>query len=168
MLPRITKIIQVEPFKIQLLWNNSEVREIDFDVFFKKWAVENNQNLRRLENYEDFKQVTLSDEKTLIWHNLSTSFTFKGQNIISPLDLDPDVIYENSRLIKKVERISIGYLLKKAREEANLTQLQVAQNSGTTRNYISRIENEQSEIQLDTLQKIIELGMGRKLKLEII
>jgi DNA-binding XRE family transcriptional regulator len=168
MLPRITKIIQVEPFKIQLLWNNSEVREIDFDIFFKKWVTENNQNLLRLENYEDFKQVTLSDEKTLIWHNLSTSFTFKGQNIIAPLDLDPDVIYENSRLIKKVERISIGYLLKKAREEANLTQLQVAQNAGTTRNYISRIENEQSEIQLDTLQKIIELGMGRKLKLEII
>ncbi len=168
MLPRITKIIQVEPFKILLLWNSSEVREIDFDIFFKKWVTENNQNLLRLENYEDFKQVTLSDEKTLIWHNLSTSFTFKGQTISAPLDLDPDVIYKNSRLIKRIERISIGHLLKKAREEANLTQLQVAQNSGTTRNYISRIENEQSEIQLDTLQKIIELGMGRKLKLEII
>ena len=44
----------------------------------------------------------------------------------------------------------------------------VASNAGTTRHYISRIENDQSEIQFDTFQKIIELGLGRKVKLEII
>ena len=168
MLPRITKILGIQPFNLQLLWNTSEVREIDFSNFFDKWSKEKNESLLRLKNYEDFKQVQVSAERTLVWNNLSVPFTFRGEAKTAGLDLDPDVLYENSRLIKKVERISIGSILKKAREESNLTQTQVAQNSGTTRNYISRIENNQSEIQLNTLQKIIELGIGRKLKLEIV
>ena len=64
--------------------------------------------------------------------------------------------------------MKIGLLLKKTRKELGLTQVQVATNVGTTRHYISRIENEQSEIQLDTLQKIIELGLGKKMELNII
>ena len=168
MLPRISKILSIEPFKIQLLWNTSEVREIDFTVFFDKWSKEGNESLLRLNNYENFKTAQVSDEHTLIWHNIPVSFTFKGETKTAGLDLDPDVLYKDSRLIKKMERIAIGSILKKAREESNLTQLQVANNSGTTRNYISRIENNQSEIQINTLQKIIELGIGRKLKLEIV
>ena len=168
LLPRITKILEITPFKLQLLWTTSEVREIDFNKFFDKWSKESNETLLRLKNFEDFKQVQVSEEKTLVWNNLPVSFTFNGETITGGLDLDPDVLYENSRLIKKIERISIGSILKKAREESNLTQTQVAQNSGTTRNYISRIENNQSEIQLDTLQKIIELGIGKKQKLEIV
>ena len=58
--------------------------------------------------------------------------------------------------------------MRKARLDAGLSQEEVALNAGTTRHYISRIENEQSEIQFDTFQKIIELGLGRKVKLEII
>lgn len=168
MLPRIIKILEIKPFKLLLLWTTSEVREIDFSSSFERWSKQGDKNLLRLQNYDDFKQVKISEGRTLVWNNLPVSFTFDGKTITGGLDLDPDVLYENSRLIKKVERISIGSILKKAREESNLTQTQVAQNSGTTRNYISRIENNQSEIQLNTLQKIIELGIGRKLKLEIV
>ena len=144
------------------------MRLIDFEIFFNEWQKEKNEKLLRLKNFEDFNQVQISDEHTLVWHNLPVSYIFKNQITTSGMDLDPDVIYKNSSLVRKIERIAIGSILKKVREEANLTQSQVAQNSGTTRNYISRIENEQSEIQLDTLQKIIELGMGKKLKLEIV
>ena len=167
-LPRITKILKVEPFKIQLLWNNSEVREIDFTILFVKWQQEGNTDLLRLKDFDAFKQVRLSEQRTLEWANLPIEVTFKGQTQAYPLELDPDVLFQNSTLIRKVERISIGSLLRKARLDAGLSQEEVALNAGTTRHYISRIENEQSEIQFDTFQKIIELGLGRKVKLEII
>jgi DNA-binding XRE family transcriptional regulator len=166
--PRITKILKIEPFKVTLLWNNSEVRETDFSVWFQKWEQNSDISLLRLKNYDDFKQVTLSEQKTLEWANLPVEITFKGQKQSFSLELDPDVLYQNSQLIRQIEHLSIGSMFRKARLDAGLSQEEVALNSGTTRHYISRIENEQSSIQLDTFQKIIELGLGRKIKLEII
>ena len=167
-LPRITKILKVEPFKIHLLWNNSEVREIDFTELFLKWQQDGNTNLLRLKDFDTFKQVRLSEHRTLEWTNLPIEVTFQGKTQAFPLELDPDVLYQNSQLIRQIERISVGSLLRKARLDAGLSQEEVASNAGTTRHYISRIENDQSDIQFDTFQKIIELGLGRKVKLEII
>ena len=167
-LPRITKILKVEPFKIHLLWNNSEVREIDFTELFLKWQQDGNTDLLRLKDFEAFKQVHLSEQRTLEWTNLPIEVTFQSKTQAFPLELDPDVLYENSQLIRQIERISVGRLLLKARLDAGLSQQEVASNAGTTRHYISRIENDKSEIQFDTFQKIIELGLGRKVKLEII
>ncbi len=167
-LPRITKILKIESFKLHLLWNNAEVREIDFTTFFQKWEQEGNTDLLRLKDVNAFKQACISEQRTLEWENLPVSVTFKEQTQIFPLELDPDVLYQNSRLLRQIEPISIGSLFRKARLEAGLSQEQVASNSGTTRHYISRIENEQSGIQFDTFQKIIELGLGKKVKFEII
>ena len=167
-LPRITKILKVEPFKIHLLWNNSEVRELDFTELFLKWQQDGNADLLRLKDFEAFKQVHLSEHRTLEWANLPIEVTFQGKTQAFPLELDPDVLYQNSQLIRQIERISVGSLLRKARLDAGLSQEEVASNAGTTRHYISRIENDQSDIQFDTFQKIIELGLGRKVKLEII
>jgi DNA-binding XRE family transcriptional regulator len=167
-LPRITKILKIEQFKVLLLWNNAEVREIDFSNLFEKWEQDGNKALLRLKDYAVFKQIRVSEQRTLEWANLPVSVTFKGQSLSYSLELDPDVLYENSQLIRQIEPISIGSIFRKARLEAGLSQEQVASNSGTTRHYISRIENEQSGIQFDTFQKIIELGLGRKVKFEIV
>ena len=167
-LPRLTKIQKIEPFKVRTLWNNAEIREIDFEPLFQIWTEQKDENLLRLRHFDDFKQVSLSESRTLEWKNLPVSFTFKGQTSTQPLELDPDVLYQHSTLIRQIDRISVGSLLKKAREELGLSQTEVAANAGTTRHYISKIENEQAEIQLDTLQKIIELGLGKKMKLEIV
>ena len=167
-LPRLTKIQKIEPFKVWTLWNNAEIRVIDFDILFQIWAEQKAENLLKLRDFDNFKQVSLSESRTLEWKNLPTTFTFKGKTSVQPLELDPDVLYQNSTLIRQVNRVPIGSLLKKTREELGLSQTEVAANAGTTRHYISRIENEQSEIQLDTLQKIIELGLGKQMRLEII
>lgn len=89
------------------------------------------------------------------------------RTIEGPLDLDPDELYSQSTLIQKTERLAIGDLLRKAREEAGLSQVDVATKSGTSRNYISRIENGKSDIQLETLNKIVQLGMGKQVRVEI-
>jgi hypothetical protein len=58
--------------------------------------------LLRLKDFEAFKQVRLSEHRTLEWANLPIEITFKGQNQSYPLELDPDVLYENSRLIRQM------------------------------------------------------------------
>ncbi len=52
----------------------------------------------------------------------------------------------------------LGVLLKKVRNEANITQEELAQRTGTKKSYISRIERGQSDIQISTYYKLIEIG----------
>ena len=68
---------------------------------------------------------------------------------------------------EKAHLFMISEMLKEARRKAKLTQEQLAEKIGTKKSYISRIENGKADIQLSTLFKIIELGLGRKIRLEI-
>ena len=54
-----------------------------------------------------------------------------------------------------------------ARKSKNLTQQQLADKVGTTKNYISRIENNASNTRLSTLMRIIREGLGGSLKLSL-
>ena len=65
------------------------------------------------------------------------------------------------------ENFKIGILLQEARTKAGLTQNELAQKAGTTKSYISKIENNIKEVRLSTLQKIVELGLGGKVELSI-
>lgn len=84
-----------------------------------------------------------------------------------PYDLDPLVLYQHS--IPDEERnIIVGLSIKQARIEAGLTQEELAEKSGTSKHYISRLENNKSDIELMTLKKIVEAGLGRHLKIQIV
>lgn len=61
----------------------------------------------------------------------------------------------------------VGELVKEERKKSRMTQKQLAEKAGTKRTYISRIENGRSDIQLNTLHKIIETGLGRTMSLTI-
>lgn len=65
------------------------------------------------------------------------------------------------------ENFKIGALLHQARLEKGLTQEELAERVGTTKSYISKIENNIKEARLSTLQKIVELGLGGHLDLSI-
>ncbi len=120
-----------------------------------------------LRELETFQQISLSEKRSLCWPNVPVSFTYKRETRTSPLELDALELYRQSTLIKKMEEFNVGAMLRKAREGAGLSQADVALKSGTTRNYISRIENDKSDIQLETLQKIVELGIGGEMVLQI-
>lgn len=68
---------------------------------------------------------------------------------------------------EKAQYFVISEMLKEARKEANLTQEQLAIKIGTKKSYISRLENGKCDIQLSTLYKIFETGLGRKVNLLI-
>lgn len=61
----------------------------------------------------------------------------------------------------------LGVMLKEARQEAHLTQEQLAEKTGTKKSYISRIERGLSDIQISTYYKLIELGLGKSLNISI-
>ncbi len=54
------------------------------------------------------------------------------------------------------EAFKIGVLIEEARKKRNMTQEELAQRSGTSKSYISRIENNASDIRLSTLMRIIQ------------
>ena len=65
------------------------------------------------------------------------------------------------------EDFKIGVLLHDARLKKGLTQEQLAEKVGTTKSYISKIENNIKEVRLSTLKKIVELGLDGEVELSI-
>ncbi|SEQ13934.1 helix-turn-helix domain-containing protein [Flavobacterium urocaniciphilum] len=65
------------------------------------------------------------------------------------------------------ENFKIGALIHDARIKKGLTQEELAIKVGTTKSYISKIENNVKEVRFSTLQKIVELGLGGHLELTI-
>ena len=70
-------------------------------------------------------------------------------------------------LEREVEPFKIGLLLRKAREEKQLTQEQLGEIIDKKRTYISRVENNGSNLTLKTLFDIVEKGLGGKVKISI-
>ncbi|MBA4123761.1 MAG: helix-turn-helix transcriptional regulator [Acidobacteria bacterium] len=65
----------------------------------------------------------------------------------------------------KAQYFIISEVLKEARREAKMTQQQLAEKVGTKKSYISRLENGKCDIQLSTLYRIFEDGLGKKISL---
>jgi ribosome-binding protein aMBF1 (putative translation factor) len=61
----------------------------------------------------------------------------------------------------------LGVMLKEARKEANLTQEDLAEKTGTKKSYISRIERGLSDIQISTYYRLIEIGLEKQLHIFI-
>jgi ribosome-binding protein aMBF1 (putative translation factor) len=74
---------------------------------------------------------------------------------------------KRDKLEKGYETFKLGALIQEARHEKGLTQEDLAKKCGTTKSYISKIENNIKEVRLSTLQKIVELGFGGQLQLSI-
>ncbi len=70
-------------------------------------------------------------------------------------------------LEREFHGFKIGLLLKKAREEKQLTQTELGDLVDKKREYISRIENNGSNLTLKTLYDIVEKGLGGKVKIQI-
>jgi ribosome-binding protein aMBF1 (putative translation factor) len=96
----------------------------------------------------------------------------KKDNILT-LDQFKDKHYGKRRTAKReeleagYENFKIGALIHEARIEKGLTQEELAEKVGTTKSYISKIENDVKEVRISTLQRIVEIGLGGQLQLSI-
>jgi HTH-type transcriptional regulator/antitoxin HipB len=67
----------------------------------------------------------------------------------------------------KAKAFLIGEIIKEERRLAKMTQEQLAERIGAKKSFISRIENGQSDIQLSTLFRLLEFGLGKKVELNV-
>ncbi len=164
---RIVKIHNIKDYKVYCLFNNGESRIIDFEKYWKKrTTTKRSFHYPLVKSIEEFQKVQL-ENGTLTWNNVRIeSEDENGNPVVYPYDLDPIVLYENSELDES-RQIEIGMLIKRTRKELGLTQEQLASRSGTTKHYISKLENNRIGIELSTLKKIIEGGLGRRMKISI-
>ncbi|MGD1959869.1 MAG: type II toxin-antitoxin system RelE/ParE family toxin [Fulvivirga sp.] len=97
----------------------------------------------------------------------------KKKNSIMTLDQFKDKHFgkvgtpERNELEEGYENFKLGALIHEARLEKGLTQAQLAEKVGTTKSYISKIENNIKEVRLSTLKNIVELGLGGQIELSI-
>ena len=68
---------------------------------------------------------------------------------------------------EKAQYFVISEILREGRKEAKMTQEQLANKVGTKKSYISRLENGKCDIQLSTLYRIFEFGLGKRVNLLI-
>jgi len=69
---------------------------------------------------------------------------------------------------QEFEAFKLGVMLQELRKEHGMTQQELAEKCGTTKTYISRIENDASDIRLSTLMRIIREGFGARLRIEVV
>jgi len=74
---------------------------------------------------------------------------------------------KRNELDDEYQNFKIGVLLQEARKKSGLTQQELADKVGTTKSYISKLENNIKEARISTLQKIVKLGFNGKLELNI-
>lgn len=165
-IPRILKIDKIDGFKIYVIFNNGETRLLDFDKILNDWNLKESDMEYKLFDLSEIRKVRLRNQ-TLSWDNLPTKLIDdKGQEMEFPYEIGPDVLYRLSQ-DSDIPTQGYGDIVRKARIKAGLTQDELARRAGTTRFYISRFENNKSDIELSTFKRIIESGLGKRLNLEI-
>jgi ribosome-binding protein aMBF1 (putative translation factor) len=67
----------------------------------------------------------------------------------------------------KAKAFLIGELIKEERKNAKMTQEQLADKIGAKKSFISRIENGKTDIQLSTLYRLLEFGLGKNVEVSV-
>lgn len=166
-IPRILKINKIENHSINVTFNNGESRIIDFRKVLKSIGIDENSPAFILYNDDELKKVALKNH-TLSFDNVEQYITLRnGKKESVPFEIGADVLLKHSLPEQSEIMTKIGRLIREARIKAGLTQQELAIMSGTSRTYISRVENERTDIELATLNKIIEIGLGRQLEIKI-
>jgi len=91
------------------------------------------------------------------------------KKVIKPLTglASPKRRSKNTHEEAAFEAYRLGLMIQELRHEKGMTQEQLAEKCGTTKTYISRIENNASDIRMSTLVRIIQEGFGGQLKLSV-
>ncbi len=167
-IPRILKINWIKDLSISVVFNNGESRIIDFQKLFVDIGIKDKSPASILFRMEEFEKADLQNN-TLSWNNVEQFIRLNnGDQVKVPFEVGADVLLKYSHPEKTELMQKIGKLVREARLKSGMTQQELALISGTSRTYISRIENDRSDIELDTLRKIIETGLGKRLEIKVL
>jgi Predicted transcriptional regulator with C-terminal CBS domains len=72
---------------------------------------------------------------------------------------------EREQFERESENFRLGVMIQEARKKKGLTQEELAEKTGTSKAYISKIENNKNEVRFSTLKRIVETGLGGRLNI---
>ncbi len=166
-IPRVLKIREIRGSGISLVFNNGESRTVDVPRILEHIGIAESAPAAILHRDEEIARAELRNA-TLSWPNVKQYITLKnGEKRRVPFEIGADVLYAFSIPDRLPDSSQIGTLIRNARMASGFTQEELARKSGTTRTYISRIENNRSDLELATLQKIVETGLEKRLEIRI-
>ena len=93
--------------------------------------------------------------------------------VITTIEEHPDKRYgingtENGAEFEiKAKAFAMGEIIGETQSEANMAREQLTQRTGTKKSFISRRVNGNSNIQLSTLYRMMELGLDKQVNLSI-
>lgn len=74
---------------------------------------------------------------------------------------------ERDRLECELKALRVGLKIREARQRLNMTQAELAERVNKKRTFISKVENDGSNITLQTLFDIVEKGLGGRLNIDV-
>src|SRR4030066_633575 len=103
---------------------------------------------------------------------MKINYNMKNKNISTWTEIKDEVYGKKGtprrdKLDRDFKSLRVGLMLREAREKKKLTQDQLGSIIDKKRSYISRIENDASNVTLKTLYDIVENGLGGKIKIQI-
>lgn len=75
---------------------------------------------------------------------------------------------KRDKLEREIQAFRVGIKIREARKKMHLTQEQLAKRIGKKRSFISKVENDGSNITLTTLFDIVEKGLDGKVRIEVL
>jgi DNA-binding XRE family transcriptional regulator len=164
---RIKEIYKIENFNIFCHFTNGEYRFVDFEKLLKHWNVEQKDPEYKLLNQSELHKVKIVNG-TMSWSNIAVFLLDEnGKEKSFPFELDPIILFENSQIDEDKVFENFGMLIRNERLKAGLTTKQLAKKSGIAEEYISKIENETSNLELLIIRDILQNGFGKRLKINI-
>ncbi|WP_221898774.1 helix-turn-helix transcriptional regulator [Robiginitalea sp. SC105] len=159
------KITEVKFPKIYFISNNGDYRVIDIKKLFKKIELrEGDFGYSILVDKDMFNSVELID-KSLAWKNVSQKMELpNGEFIDLYFHLDPIVTIQNSEFDSNPTNfLNYGKSIKQIRRHlVKISQEELGEKIGTDKQYISKVENHKTDLELKTLRKIYEIGLDKK------
>ena len=91
----ITKILDIEPYRVTCQWNNDEIRTVELEKFIQEKSKNPNNSYAQLNDKTRFCEAQC-DGSTLYWEDGIIMTDYDGTKKTGPLDIDPDFLYELS------------------------------------------------------------------------
>ena len=167
-IPRVLKINSIEGRSMSLLFNNGQSKVVDISKVLTEGKPIKKGSLvdQILSDDLVFSSATII-ENSIGWPGVGRYVkSFSGESEFHPYDIDPLLLFSVGELDEN-QNLNLGKKIKTIRKQIGLTQEELARKVGTTKNYISKLENNKSDIELLTLKKIVEAGLNGKLHLSI-
>lgn len=163
---RILKITEVKFPNICFLSNNGDFRKLNIRRTLKFLGFQKGDfGYEVLEDKELFAEVEVIDN-ALAWKNLNQTAKLQDKGKFNFFfHLDPIVTIENSiKDEERFQRINYGRSIKELRKHSlRISQDELASKIGTDKQYISKVENYKTDLELKTLRKIYEVGLNKEI-----